>query len=150
MQPTLTPPLSTPYDFFFWWSVVSTLIGMIILCFSIWQSVKAQSEKDRKKDQVKIWMQDANGVSMALKRIINDNLEKRYSSANDIANAVFAVQASAFALYQSLYEERCVTEEEYKQLQEEFKQDIKKQQEQQRRGQTVEVKKAPEPEAKNK
>lgn len=129
---TPTPqPLSTPasFDFFFWWSVVSTIIGIGLLCFSIYQMVTADSEKKRKKDQVKVWMQDANGVSQGLLRIVQDNLDKRYSTTNDMANSVWVLQACAFSLYQSLYEERCVTEKEYKQLQQELKERVKQQQE---------------------
>jgi Rps23 Pro-64 3,4-dihydroxylase Tpa1-like proline 4-hydroxylase len=119
----------------FWWSVVSTIIaiattigGVWLLCISIKQTSQAESEKNRKKDQVKIWMQDANGVTQGLTRIVQDNLDKRYSSTNDMANAVWAIQAAAFALYQSLYEERCVTEEEYRQSQIELRNELKKQQ----------------------
>lgn len=139
MTPTPIPPISTPVnlDFFFWWSVVSTIIGIILLCFSVHEKVTASSEKQRKKDQVKIWMQDANGISLALLRIVQDNLGKRYSSTNDMANAVWGLQASAFSLYQSLYEERCVTEEEYKQLQQELKEQVKKQQEELQKQQRV-------------
>ncbi len=114
------------YNFFFWWSVVSTIIGVILLCLSIWQTARAQSEKNRKKDQIKIWMQHADGVSQGLKRIARDNLDKRYSSTQDIANAVWALEANAFALRQSLYEERCVTEPEYKLQQKEIMEQLKK------------------------
>lgn len=58
-------------------------------------------------------MQDANGISQALTRIVQDNLSQRYSTTNDVCNAVWAIQGIAAALYQSLYEERCVTEKEY-------------------------------------
>ena len=93
------------------------------------QGATAESEKQRKKDQVKIWMQDANGINIGLQRIVRDNFDKRYTSKNDIANSVWSLQASAFALYQSLYEERCVTEDEYKQSRQELREQIKKQQE---------------------
>ncbi len=73
-------------------------------------------------------MQDANGIQTALARIVRDNLDKRYSSTNDMANATWAVHSSAFALYQSLYEERCVTEEEFKEQQKELKEELKKNQ----------------------
>jgi len=36
------------YDFFFWFSIVSTIINVFLLCFSIWQLAKAKSEKNRK------------------------------------------------------------------------------------------------------
>lgn len=102
------------YNIFFWWSIFSTSIGVILLYASLWQYWKARNQEVKIKSQVKIWMQDASGISLALNRIIIDNLQKRFSSTNDVCNAVWAVHASAFALYQSLYEERCVTEEEYK------------------------------------
>ena len=118
--------------FLFWWSVVSTIIaiattvgGVWLLCKSIKQAEVAESEKNRKKDQVKIWMQHADGVSLGLKRIVRDNIDGRYSSTKDIASAVFALEASAFALRQSLYEERCVTEPEYKQQQKEIMEKLK-------------------------
>ncbi|OGD68371.1 hypothetical protein A3I18_01655 [Candidatus Campbellbacteria bacterium RIFCSPLOWO2_02_FULL_35_11] len=101
-------------NFFLWWSVVSTLIGVILLCFSIWQYKDGKNQSDKIRAQVKVWMQEANGLSEALRRIVSDNLEKRYSTTDDVCNAVWALQISAFSLYQSLYEERCVTEEEYK------------------------------------
>jgi hypothetical protein len=61
-----------------------------------------------------------------MKRIVADVNTGLYSSVKDVCNAVWAVEASAFALYQSLYEERVVSEREYKQQQEEFAQLAKK------------------------
>lgn len=113
-------------SFTFWWSIISTVIGIALLCVTIWQTKAALDEKKRSKSQVKIWMQDANGISLAMQRIIRDNLDGRYSSTNDIANAIWALHTPAFALYQSLYEERCVSEEEYKEQQKEFQEEIKK------------------------
>ena len=104
-------------DFLTWWSIISTVIGVILLCVSIWLFLGSRNQETKKKAQVKIWMQDASGLSNALYRIIGDNLQDRFSSTNDVCNAVWAVQASAFALYQSLYEERCITEKEYKERQ---------------------------------
>ncbi len=115
-------------DFIFWWSVVSTIFSVIFLGVSIWQIVEGRKQKERSNAQVKIWMQDANGLTQALLRIIQDNLAKRYSSTNDVCNAVWAIHASSFALYQSLYEERAVTEDEYKQQQKEINEQLKKQQ----------------------
>jgi len=115
-----------PGLFTFWWSVISTIIGVILLCVTLWQTKAARDEKKRSNSQVKIWMQDANGISLAMQRIIRDNLDGRYSSTNDIANAVFALQTAAFALYQSLYEERCVTEKEYKEQQKKIQEEFEK------------------------
>jgi Rps23 Pro-64 3,4-dihydroxylase Tpa1-like proline 4-hydroxylase len=111
----------------FWYSIISTVVGLILLVISVGLTVKAWLDAQNKKMQVKIWMQDANGIQQALSRIIRDNLDKRYSSTNDMANAIFAVQASAFALYQSLYEERCLTEAEFKEDQQELRKKIKEQ-----------------------
>ncbi len=117
-------------DFIFWWSVVSTILSVIFLGVSIWQIVDGRKQKERSNAQVKIWMHDANGISQGLIRIIQDNLSTRYSSTNDVCNAIWALQSSAFALYQSLYEERAVTEEEYRQQQKELSEQLKKQQDQ--------------------
>jgi hypothetical protein len=62
-------------------------------------------------------MQDANGLSESLGKIIKDIEDNKYSSATDIRNAIWAVQSCASAIYQSLYEERCITEKEYKEKQ---------------------------------
>lgn len=115
-------------NFFFWWSVVSTIISIILIGFSIWQYLKARYSEERGRAQVKIWMQDANGISQGLVRIVQDNLDNRYTSTNDMANSVWSLQSASFSLYQSLYEERCVTEEEFKQLQKELQEKVKKSQ----------------------
>ncbi len=115
-------------DFFFWWSVVSTVIGIGLLCISIWQTLEAKNAAKRSIAQVKIWMQEANGLQIGLTRIVQDNLDKRYSTTSDIANAIWTLQSSAFSLYQSLYEERSITEEEYKQQQRELLTELKKRQ----------------------
>lgn len=115
-------------NFFTWWSIIATLIGIILLCFSIWQFLESRNKEKTKKAQVKVWMQEANGLREALGRIIADNLSGRYSSTNDVCNTVWAVQASAFALYQSLYEERCITEKEYKERQKKLVEIIETQQ----------------------
>jgi hypothetical protein len=114
--------------FFFWWSVVSTVIGILLLCFSLWQVKSAIDERRRNAAQVKIWMQDANGIQNSLQRVVIDNLGKRYGTTDDMANTIWSLQATAFALYQSLYEERCITEEEYKEMQRELREHVRNQQ----------------------
>ena len=104
-------------DFFFWWSIVSTLTGLAFAAISIWQYWENKSQLEKNKAQVKVWMQDANGIRTALQRVVRDNLDKRYSSTDDMGNSVWGIEATAAALYQSLYEERCVTEEEYRERQ---------------------------------
>lgn len=95
------------------YSVVSTVIGVILLIVSVGLTVKTWLDSKNKKVQVKIWMQDANGISNALQRVVSDNLEGRYSSTKDMGNTIWSIQAMAFALYQSLYEERCLSEKEF-------------------------------------
>ncbi|MEO8581524.1 MAG: hypothetical protein ABI425_02980 [Patescibacteria group bacterium] len=113
-------------DFFFWLSVATSTISAVLLFISIWQYFDAQKERDKNKAQVKVWMQDANGLAQALRRIVVDNLEKRYSSTDDVCNAIWALHASSFSLYQSLYEERCVTEKEYKEQQKQLMEELKR------------------------
>jgi high-affinity Fe2+/Pb2+ permease len=104
-------------DFFFWSSIIMTVISLILVGFSIWQYLSVQSEKKKGDAQVKIWMQSAQGLDTALRTIsvntMNHASTRQYSSVNDVGMAIFALAENAQALYQSLYEERCVTEEEY-------------------------------------
>ena len=75
-------------DIFFWISVVTTLLSVGLLIFSIWQYKDSQKEKEKTKAQVKVWMQDANGISTGLKRIVTDNLTGRFGTTNDVCNAI--------------------------------------------------------------
>ena len=113
------------YDFFFWFSVVSLIINIILMVFAYGQIVGGRKEKERRNAQVKIWMQSAQGLHEALLRIIQDKWADLYSSVQDVTNTVHAVHATAFAHYQSLYEERAITEEEYKQEQKELRESIR-------------------------
>lgn len=115
-------------NFSTWWSIISTIIGIILTWFSIWQYLAWKSQERKTNAQIKIWMQEANGISIWLTRIVQDNLSGRYSSTNDIANSIWALQSSASSLYQSLYEERCVDEEEYKSRQKKISGVLEKQQ----------------------
>lgn len=115
-------------DFFFWWSIFSTLTGFMFVVISVWQYWSNQSQLEKNKAQIKVWMQDANGIRNALQRIVRDNLDKKYTSTNDMGNAVWSLEAASSALYQSLYEERCVTEEEYRERQKKLADVIEKQQ----------------------
>lgn len=113
-------------SFLLWWSVVSTVVALFLLIGDVILFVLNRKEKDHKKDQVKIWQQDANGVSQGLKRIVIDVNQNNYSAIKDVASAVWSLEAAAFALQQSLYEERAMTEEEYKQQQKELREELKK------------------------
>jgi hypothetical protein len=115
-------------DFLSWWSIISTILNIIFLIVAIWQYFEGQKQKERNNAQVKVWMNDANGIHVSLLRIVHDNLAKRYSSTDDIANTIWAIASNAFSLYQSLYEERAVTEKEYKERQKEMMEQIKKNQ----------------------
>lgn len=114
----------------FWWSVVSTVIGITLLIGDVVLFVLNRKEKEHKEDQVKIWQQDANGVSQGLKRIVMDVNQGRYTAVKDVASAVWSLEASAFALQQSLYEERAMTEDEYKEQQKRIREEVMKTQQQ--------------------
>ncbi|MFA5312218.1 MAG: hypothetical protein WC375_02730 [Methanomassiliicoccales archaeon] len=113
-------------DFFFWTSIVTTILSLLLLCFSIWQHLAAETGRVKGDAQVKIWMEAANGISRGLQSIAingmptNDPNFPKYSSVRDMGMAVYAFSDSAKALYQSLYEERCVTETEYSRQQKEI------------------------------
>lgn len=96
-------------DIFDWWSIVSTILNVILVCFSIWQYLQAENQKTRTKSQIKIWMQDAKGIVTALKRVQS----ARHSKTSDACNSISMIESSANAMYQSLYEERVVKEEDY-------------------------------------
>lgn len=108
-------------NFFFWWSVISTIIGLGFLCWDIWQLSASRKEKEIHKSQVKIWQHHASGLLHGLLSLV----QNEFSSPKDIQNAAKTLQANAYSLYTSLNEERLFTEEEIKQKQlrqeEEFK-----------------------------
>lgn len=110
----------------YWWSIISTIIGIILLGITIWSVAVNKKEKERKIAQVKIWQHYANGISLGLKRIVYDANTSRYTDLKDITSAVWSVEASAFSLYFSLYEERTIPEDEYKQEQKIMRENINK------------------------
>jgi hypothetical protein len=112
-------------QFIFWWSVVSTLVGIILIGITVWQVVTAHYENKRKKDQVKIWQENANAISQGLKRIVAGVEDGYYTSIRDIEMSVHTLEAAAFGLWQSLYEERVVSEDEYKEEQQELRKRFK-------------------------
>ena len=97
-----------------WFSIVSLAINVILAVVSVYFIVVGIQANRRSKAQVKIWLEQANGVNQALLRIIQDKWNNLYSSVSDITNAIHTVQASALALWTALYEERVITEVEYK------------------------------------
>lgn len=108
-------------SFFFWWSIVSTVIGFGFLGWDIWQLSSNKKEKEIHKSQVKLWQHHASGL---LHGIIALGQEQ-FSSVKDIQQAANVSQANAYGLYTSLNEERLFTEKEIKEKQlrteEEFK-----------------------------
>lgn len=107
-------------DFFSWWSVVSTLIGIVFLIGNVGQHVALvkekdliQKEKEIHKSQVKVWQHYANGIQSALFLLAY----KGFNSVPDMKTAVEATQQVANSLYTSLNEERLFTDEEIKEKQ---------------------------------
>ena len=98
-------------------NAASLVINVVLIIVSVGLAVAGWKDRKNNKSQVKIWMEQANGVQQALQNIIQDKWNGLYSSVTDVTNAVWAVKASAFALYQSLYNERVITEQEYKEHQ---------------------------------
>ncbi len=103
--------------FLFWWSIVSTVLGVIFLIINVGQLVayiKEKSlilkEKEIHKSQVKVWQHHANGIENGLFMIIIKN----FSSVDDMKTAVESIQRVANTLSTSLNEERLFTDEEVK------------------------------------
>lgn len=107
--------------------VVSLIANIILIIVGVGLTIANWKADKRSKSQVKIWMEQANGVHISLNRIVIDKWNGLYSNINDVVNAVWVVQASAFSLYQSLYEERVLTEKMYIKEQLEQREFIKKQ-----------------------
>jgi hypothetical protein len=106
--------------FLFWWSIISTIVGIISLIFNAGQVVayiKEKSlilkEKEIHKSQVKVWQHHANGIQMGLFILTMG----KFSSVTDILEATKALHQTAQSLYQSLNEERLFTDAEIKEKQ---------------------------------
>ncbi|HCC06372.1 TPA: hypothetical protein DEP94_03385 [Candidatus Nomurabacteria bacterium] len=104
-------------NFLFWWSVVSTVFGVLFLIANVAQLVayiKEKSlilkEKEIHKGQVKVWQHHAQGVQMGLFILT----QGKYSTVDDLREAVKGLQQSAQSLYISLNEERLFTDQEIK------------------------------------
>lgn len=108
-------------------NIASLVINIVLIIVSVSLAVASWKDSQNKKSQVKIWMEQANGVQQGLQNIIEDKWRGLYSGVNDITNAIWAVKASAFALYQSLYDERVITEKEYKEHQMKIRAQLDKQ-----------------------
>ena len=104
-------------DFLLWWSITTTVLGVIFLMGNVGQYVALvkekdliQKEKEIHKSQVKVWQHHTNGIEGGLFMIIY----KTFSSVEDMKTAVEAVQRVASSLSTSLNEERLFTDEEIK------------------------------------
>ncbi|OHB03253.1 MAG: hypothetical protein A3B14_00560 [Candidatus Zambryskibacteria bacterium RIFCSPLOWO2_01_FULL_45_21] len=104
-------------SFLLWWSVISTILGVIFLVANAVQLalyVKEKSlilkEKEIHKSQVKVWQHHANGIQMGL---LVGSLGK-FSAVDDLRELVKAIQQDAQSLHKSLTEERLFTDEEIK------------------------------------
>lgn len=104
-------------DFLFWWSVISTILGIIFLVINVAQLVAyvkeknlILKEKEIHKSQVKVWQHHANGIEMG---IFVASLGK-FSNVEDLRECIKAIHQNARFLTQSLNEERLFTDEEIK------------------------------------
>lgn len=109
-------------DIFLWWSIISTIIGLVFLGWDIWQLSASKKEKELHKAQVKIWQHHASGLVHGLINISQDT----FSTAKDNQQATKALLASAHSLYTSLNEERLFTEKEIKEKQLKTEEEFKK------------------------
>lgn len=107
-------------EFLFWWSIVSTILGILFLIANVAQLVaylKEKSlilkEKEIHKAQVKVWQHHAFGIQNGL---FVSTLGS-FSSVEDLRELVKAIHQNALSLYTSMNEERLFTDEEIKQKQ---------------------------------
>jgi len=101
-------------NIYLWWSVCSTIFGVLFLIGNIVQFVINKKEKEIHKSQVKIWQHHANGIAQGLFLVGQSN---QYSSVNDVCRAIKIIQPTAHSLFSSLNEERLFTEKEIKEKQ---------------------------------
>ena len=95
-------------------AIITTMLSIGFLCWDIWQLATVRKNKEQKNSQVKIWHQEANGISQSLFKVYQDAENGKYSSVKDLSSTISAIQMNAQSLYQSLYEERVFDEETYK------------------------------------
>lgn len=103
--------------FLLWWSLISTVLGVIFLVVNAGQLVayiKEKSlilkEKEIHKSQVKVWQHHADGIQRGLFVVTLG----KYSNVEDMRESIKALQQDASSLYNSLNEERLFTDEEIK------------------------------------
>lgn len=101
-------------DLFFWWSIISTVLGLLFLLGNVAQYVAEKKEKTIHKSQVKIWQHHANGINHGLTIA---TIQGKYSTVDDVLQAIRVIQPSVYSLYTSLNEERLFSETEIKQKQ---------------------------------
>lgn len=104
-------------SFFFWWSIVSTIVAVGFLMWNIWQLASRRKEQDLHKGQVKLWQHHANGINAGLYMIDSSIESSQYSSIKDIQQSIKALSPNAQSLYNSLNEERLFTDAEIKEEQ---------------------------------
>lgn len=100
-------------DIFFWWSIVSTILGFILTSVSVAQYFVGNKEKEIHKSQVKIWQHYAYGIQGGL---LNATYGK-FSSVEDLKGVINAFHHCTRSLYTSLNEERLFTDQEIKEKQ---------------------------------
>ncbi|GEM_PF-1551507 len=113
--------------FLFWWSIVSTILGVVFLVANVGQLVAyikekglTLKEKEIHKSQVKVWQQHAFGIQRGLFVVTLG----KFSTVEDIRESVKAMQQDADSLYKSLNEERLFSDEEIKERQIQNEKDI--------------------------
>ena len=112
-------------DFFFWWSIVSTIAATAFLIWDFWQLVSYRKEQKLHKGQVKLWQHHANGINHGLILMEQSINQNHYSSLKDVQQTIKSLNASTYSLFTSLNEERLFSDEEVKKEQLEQKRQLK-------------------------
>jgi len=100
-------------NIYFWWSIVSTILGIFFLLLGVWQFATNKKEKETHKAQVKVWQHHASGIMHGL-IVFSQDL---FSTVKDSQTAAKTLLPSAHSLYSSLNEERLFSEKEIKEKQ---------------------------------
>lgn len=108
-------------------SALSIVINVILIVISVALVVASFKERARRNAQVKIWQQNAQGINAGLRNILTNVNRGFFSDIHAIANVVDSLEPVTFSLYWSLYEERSLTEREYKESQRKMRERYEKQ-----------------------
>src|SRR3989344_1098417 len=94
-----------------WWSIVSTIIGIGLLVWAIYERIGATKDRADIKASIRNWQHQAKGLSSAISRLKYSCLSKDdnavwglFSDKKDVGISLDALHSVSESMAQSLYE----------------------------------------------